>query len=64
MRLLSLQTNVTHFFPTLPFGLFFFRITQYIGDTHNARALISMNTRMQTLPLGAYLKTVTSNFQD
>jgi hypothetical protein len=23
----------------------FFRITQYIGDTHNARTLIPMNTR-------------------
>jgi hypothetical protein len=24
---------------------FFFQITQYIGDTHNARTLIPMNTR-------------------
>jgi hypothetical protein len=31
----------------------FFRITQYIGDTHNARTLIPMNTRTQTIPLGA-----------
>jgi hypothetical protein len=26
---------------------FFLRITQYIGDTHNARTLIPMNTRTQ-----------------
>jgi hypothetical protein len=31
--------------------VFFFRITQYIGDTHNARTLIPMNRRTQTLPL-------------
>jgi hypothetical protein len=31
---------------------FCFRITQYIEDTHNARTLIPMNTRMQTLTLG------------
>ena len=30
---------------------FFLRITQYNTDTHNARTLIPMNTRMQTLPL-------------
>jgi hypothetical protein len=42
----------------------FFRITQYIGDTHNARTLIPMNTRMQTLPLGASSKTVPRNPQD
>jgi hypothetical protein len=35
----------------------FFRITQYIGDTHNARTLIPMNTRTQTLPLGAFSVT-------
>jgi hypothetical protein len=29
---------------------FFLRITQYIGDTHNARILIHMNTGTQTLP--------------
>jgi hypothetical protein len=45
------------------FGDDFFRITQYIGDTYNARTLISMNTRTQTLPLGA-LKTVPANPQD
>jgi hypothetical protein len=33
------------------------RITQYIGDTHNARTLIPMNTRTQTIPLGASSKT-------
>jgi hypothetical protein len=43
---------------------FFFRITQYIGDTHNARTLIPMNTRTQTLPLGASSKTVPANPQD
>jgi hypothetical protein len=42
----------------------FFRITQYIGDTHNARTLIPMNTRTQTLPLGASSKTVPTNPQD
>jgi hypothetical protein len=42
----------------------FFRITQYIGDTHNARTLIPMNTRTQTLPLGASSKTVPANPQD
>jgi hypothetical protein len=42
---------------------FFFRITQYIGDTHNARTLIPMNTRTQTLPLGASSKTVPENPQ-
>jgi hypothetical protein len=42
----------------------FFRITQYIGDTHNALTLIPMNTRTQTLPLGASLKTVPANPQD
>jgi hypothetical protein len=43
---------------------FFLRITQYIGDTHNARTLIPMNTRTQTLPLGASSKTVPANPQD
>jgi hypothetical protein len=33
----------------------FLRIRQYIGDTHNARTLIHMNTRTQTLPLGRFL---------
>jgi tRNA U55 pseudouridine synthase TruB len=42
----------------------FLRITQYIGDTHNARTLIPMNTRTQTLPLGASSKTVPANPQD
>jgi hypothetical protein len=37
--------------------VFFLRITQYIGDTHNAHTLIPMNTRTQTLPLGASSKT-------
>jgi hypothetical protein len=32
--------------------------------THNARTLIPMNTRTQTLPLGAFSKTVPSNPQD
>jgi hypothetical protein len=44
--------------------LVFFRITQYIGDTHNVRTLISMNTRAQNLPLGVYLKTGLANPQD
>jgi hypothetical protein len=35
----------------------FFRITQYIRDTHNAHTLISMNTCSQTLPLGASSNT-------
>jgi hypothetical protein len=43
---------------------FFFRITQYIGDTHNARTLIPMDTRTQTLPLGASSRTVPTNPQD
>jgi hypothetical protein len=43
---------------------FFLRITQYIGDTHNACALTPMNTRTQTLPLGASSKTVLINPQD
>jgi hypothetical protein len=42
----------------------FFRITQYIGDTHNVRTLISTKTRTQTLPLGASLKIVPANPQD
>jgi hypothetical protein len=46
----------THEFPTFQMFhrmalMIFFRITQYIGDTHNARTLIPMNTRMRTLPL-------------
>jgi hypothetical protein len=32
--------------------------------THNARTLIPMNTRTQTLPLGAFSKTVPANPQD
>jgi hypothetical protein len=44
--------------------LFFFLITQYIGDTYNAHTLIPMNTRTQTLPLGASSKTVPANPQD
>jgi hypothetical protein len=48
----------------LPSWYVFFRITQYIGDTHNARSLIPMNTRTQTLPLGASSKTVPANPQD
>jgi hypothetical protein len=43
---------------------YYFWITQYNGDTHNARTLIPMNTRTQTLPLGAYLKTGPANPQD
>jgi hypothetical protein len=39
----------------------FFRITQYIGDTHNALTIIPMNTCTQILPLGAYSKTVPAN---
>jgi hypothetical protein len=39
-------------------------VTQYIGDTHNVRTLIPMNTRTQTLPLGASSKTVPANPQD
>jgi hypothetical protein len=42
----------------------FLRITQYIRDTHNARTLISMNTRTQTLPLRASSKIVSANPQD
>jgi hypothetical protein len=45
-------------------ALLFLRITQYIRDTHNARTLTPMNTRMQTLPLGASSKTVPTNPQD
>jgi hypothetical protein len=41
----------------------FFWITQYVGDTHNARTPIPMNTRTQTLPLGASSKTVPANPQ-
>jgi hypothetical protein len=41
-------------------NFFFLRITQYIGDIHNARILIPMNT----LPLGASSKTVPANPQD
>jgi hypothetical protein len=44
--------------------MFFFRITQYIRHTHNARTLIHMNIRTQTLPLGASSKTVPANLQD
>jgi hypothetical protein len=45
--------------------VYFFRITQYIGDTHNARTLISMNTRTQILKIdeattSALLSTGTS----
>jgi hypothetical protein len=39
-------------------------VTQYIGDTHNARTLIPMNTRTRTLPLGASSKIVPVNPQD
>jgi hypothetical protein len=35
----------------------FFRITQYNEDTHNARTLIPMDTRTQTLPLWSSSKT-------
>jgi hypothetical protein len=44
--------------------VYFFRITQYIGDTHNARPLIPMNTHTQILSLGASSKTVPANPQD
>jgi hypothetical protein len=37
---------------------------QYTGDTHNARTLIPMNTRMRTLSLGASSKTRPANPQD
>jgi hypothetical protein len=43
---------------------FFLRITQYIGDTHDARTLIPVNRRTQTLSLGASSKTVPANPQD
>jgi hypothetical protein len=45
-------------------AVFFFRITQYIRDTHNAHTLIPMNTRTQTLPLVTSSKTVPANPQD
>jgi hypothetical protein len=48
--------NLNHFL--------FFRITQYIRDTRNARTLIPTNTRTQTLPLGASSKTIPANPQD
>ena len=44
--------------------IFFLRITQYIGDFHNSRTLISMNTRAQTLPLGASSKNDPTTPQD
>jgi hypothetical protein len=37
MRLLSLQTNVTHFFPTLPFGLVSFFSNYTIHRRHSQR---------------------------
>jgi hypothetical protein len=43
---------------------FFFRITQYIGDTHNICTLIPMNTSAQTLHLEASSKTCPTNPQD
>jgi hypothetical protein len=43
---------------------FFLRITQYIRDTHKTRTLIPMNTRTQTLPLGASSNTMPANPQD
>jgi hypothetical protein len=43
------------------YDTFFFRITQYIGDTHNECTLVPMNTHTQTLPLGASLP---ANHQD
>jgi hypothetical protein len=48
---LDLQIDIT--LPSLAgtSSMLFFRITQYIGDTRNARTLIPMNTRTQTLPL-------------
>jgi hypothetical protein len=42
-------------------GNFLLRITQYIGDTHNTRTRIPMNTRTQILPLEASSKTVPAN---
>jgi hypothetical protein len=43
---------------------FCLRITQYIGDTHNARTLIPLNTCTQTLLLGVSSKSVPANPQD
>jgi hypothetical protein len=39
------------------YSWFLFGITQYIGETRNARTLIPMDTRTQTLLLGASSKT-------
>jgi hypothetical protein len=41
-----------------------FQTTLYIRYIHNARTLILMNTRKQTLPLGVSLKTGPANPQD
>jgi hypothetical protein len=62
-----LPTNLLATLPLLNLPLtftIFFRITRYIGDTHNARTLILMNTRTQILPLGASSKTMPVNPQD
>jgi hypothetical protein len=56
------RSNAVHH--CVAYKMSLFRITQYIGDTHNARTLILMNTRTQTLPLGASSKTVPPNPQD
>jgi hypothetical protein len=50
MKILSRPTSGRQHVPL------FFRITQYNADTHNARTLIPMNMRTQTLPLWAPLK--------
>jgi hypothetical protein len=50
---------------TMSTALFFcFFCKLHNRDTHNARIFIPMNTRTQTLPLGAYSKTVSANPQD
>jgi hypothetical protein len=58
---LLLPINLQFFFIVY---FLFLRITQYIGVTHNACTLIPMNTRTQTLPLGASSNTVSANPQD
>jgi hypothetical protein len=44
--------------------MIFFELHNTFGDTHNARTLIPMNTRTQTLPLGASSKIVPADPQD
>jgi hypothetical protein len=57
---LNRQSMVKRFFHSL----FPNYTIQYTRDTHKVRTLISMNTRTQTLPLGASSKTVPVNPQD